>query len=135
MRFILYRLTIYNQVIMKYLTLLLLVLGISASTMAQNMPAEHKFPMSLDSFYLQVKFVDGSKRDYEAYKTRDTISTWLLTDTVLYNMITFDNIETMLMFIMHVKGMKAKSYLIKPMLPADIDDKLIMRPSARPSKE
>jgi hypothetical protein len=100
--------------------------------MAQNVPTEHKFPTALDSFFLRVDFVDGSKKDYEAYKERDTVRRlWLLSDTVVYNMMEFDNIETMLMFLMHVEGQRAKSYTIIPMLPPDMDKYLINRHPAK----
>lgn len=113
---------------MRHLTLLLsIVLSAGLHTMAQTMPAEHKFPTALDSFFLRVDFVDGSRKDYEAYKERDVRGLWLLSDTVVYNMMEFDNIETMLMFLMHVEGLRAKSYTIVPMLPPDMDKYLIKR--------
>ena len=113
---------------MTRLTLILFALSTSLATVAQKVPAEHKFPTALDSFFLRVDFVDGSKKDYEAYKERDTVRRlWLLSDTVVYNMMEFDNIETMLMFLMHVEGVRAKSYTIVPMLPPDMDKYLIKR--------
>ena len=113
---------------MRYLTLLLIVLSTGLHTTAQTMPAEHKFPTALDSFFLRVDFVDGTQKDYEAYKERDTVRClWLLSDTVVYNMMEFENIETMLMFLMHVEGQRARRYTIVPMLPADMDKYLINR--------
>jgi hypothetical protein len=131
---------------MKYLAILSLVLAASFSVTAQTTPADKRFPMTLDSFYMQVRFVDGSKSDYEVHKTsegwRSTERRFftvfdlkndslgdkgLMRDSLVISEVDFSDVQTMLMSIMHAKGLKAKSYLITPMLPIDIDDKLINR--------
>ena len=131
---------------MKYLAILSLVLVASFSVTAQTTAAEKRFPMTVDSFYMQVRFVDGSKSDYEIHKTpegwRSTEKRFftvfdlkndslgdkgLMRDSLVISEVDFSDVQTMLMSIMQVKGLKAKSYLITPMLPVDIDDKLINR--------
>jgi hypothetical protein len=131
---------------MKYLAVLSLVLAASFSVTAQTTAADKRLPMMLDSFKMQVRFVDGSKSDYEVHKTpegwRSTETRFftvfdlkndslgdkgLMRDSLLISEVDFSDVQTMLMSIMHVKGLRAKSYLITPMLPVDIDDKLINR--------
>ena len=73
-----------------------LILGASLPVTAQTTAADKRLPMALDSFNMQIRFVDGSKSDYQAYKTKDT---WFVTDTVLYNMMEFKDLETMFMFL------------------------------------
>jgi hypothetical protein len=109
---------------MKYLIILLFTFSLPLLSNAQDKSTGNKIPMALDSFYLKVEFVDGSKCDYKIFKTTEG---WIASDTVLYNMTDFADIQTMLMYIMHVKGTVAKDFLITPLLPRDIYDKLVNR--------
>ena len=112
---------------MRFILILCLIGLIPFSNVAQSHPSKpgSNFPMALDSFYMQVKFVDGQKIDYEAFKTKDSV--WLVADTVLYNMMEFPSLETMFMFLMHAKGTVAKNFIITPMLPRDISKMLVNR--------
>ena len=131
---------------MKYFIIFLTIVGASISTVAQTAPADKRFPLSLDSFYLKVVFVDGSKSDCEVHKTpegwhstetrfftvfdlkNDSLGDkGLMRDSVVISEFDFSDLQTMLMSIMHLKGLRAKSYLISPMLPPDIDEKPINR--------
>jgi hypothetical protein len=131
---------------MKYLTLLLLLLGASVFTMAQNIHSEHEFPMTLDSFYLKVVFADGSKSDYEVHKTPEGWRSYetvvytvpdlkndslgdkgLMFDSVVSGVADFSDIQTVLMFGMHVKGTIAKDVILTPMLPCDNLEMLVNR--------
>jgi len=131
---------------MKYLAILSFVLIVSFPIMAQDKRDEKKFTMTLDSFYLKVVFVDGSKSDYGVYKTSEGWRSYetvvytvpdlkndslgdkgLMFDSVVSGVADFSDIQTVLMFSMHVKGTTVKDVILTPMLPCDNFEMLVNR--------